>query len=42
MARQRGKASGDKLMVKTTVGEFSAALTELQDAWWNSIARAMA
>jgi hypothetical protein len=23
-------------------GEFSAPLTELHDAWWNSIARAMA
>ena len=29
------------LMAKTTTGEFSAPLTELHDAWWNSIARAM-
>jgi hypothetical protein len=28
--------------VKTAGGEFSAPLTELHDAWWNSIARAMA
>jgi hypothetical protein len=33
---------GDKLTVKTTGGEFSAPLTELHDAGWNSIARAMA
>jgi phosphoribosylformylglycinamidine synthase len=41
-AVQIGKVGGDKLTVKTTVGEFSAPLTELHDAWWNSIARAMA
>ena len=28
--------------MKTAGGEFSAPLTELHDAWWNSIARAMA
>jgi hypothetical protein len=33
---------GDKLTVKTAADEFSAPLTELHDAWWNSIARAMA
>jgi hypothetical protein len=37
-----GKVGGDKLLVKTAAGEFSAPLTELHDAWWNSIARAMA
>ena len=37
-----GKVGGDKLTVKTAGGEFSAPLTELHDAWWNSIARAMA
>jgi len=37
-----GKVGGDKLAVKTASGEFSAPLTELHDAWWNSIARAMA
>jgi phosphoribosylformylglycinamidine synthase len=36
-----GKVGGDKLTVKTAGGEFSAPLTELHDAWWNSIARAM-
>jgi phosphoribosylformylglycinamidine synthase subunit PurL len=37
-----GKVGGDTLTVKTAGGEFSAPLTELHDAWWNSIARAMA
>ena len=41
-AIQIGKVGGDKLTVKTTSGEFSAPLTDLHDAWWNSIARAMA
>jgi len=41
-AAQIGKVGGDKLTVKTAGGEFSAPLTELHDAWWNSIARAMA
>jgi len=41
-ATQIGKVGGDQLMVKTAAGEFSAPLTELHDAWWNSIARAMA
>jgi len=41
-AMQTGKAGGDKLTVKTASGEFSAPLTELHDAGWNSIARAMA
>jgi len=41
-AAQIGKVGGDKLTVKTAQGEFSAPLTELHDAWWNSIARAMA
>jgi phosphoribosylformylglycinamidine synthase len=36
-----GTVGGDKLTVKTGAGEFSAPLTELHDAWWNSIARAM-
>ncbi len=40
-AVQIGKVGGDKLTVKTTNGEFSTPLTELHDAWWNSIARAM-
>jgi phosphoribosylformylglycinamidine synthase len=37
-----GKVGGDRLTIKTTAGEFSSPLTELHDAWWNSIARAMA
>jgi phosphoribosylformylglycinamidine synthase len=41
-AVQIGKVGGDKLTAKTASGEFSAPLTELHDAWWNSIARAMA
>ena len=40
-AVQIGKVGGDKLAVKTASGEFSTPLTELHDAWWNSIARAM-
>jgi phosphoribosylformylglycinamidine synthase len=41
-AVQIGKVGGDKLTVKTAASEFSAPLTELHDAWWNSIACAMA
>jgi phosphoribosylformylglycinamidine synthase len=41
-AVQIGKVGGDKLTVKTAAGEFSAPLAELHNAWWNSIARAMA
>jgi phosphoribosylformylglycinamidine synthase len=41
-AVQIGKVGGSQLTVKTAGGEFSAPLTELHDAWWNSIARAMA
>jgi phosphoribosylformylglycinamidine synthase len=37
-----GKVGGDKLTVKLSSGEFSTPLTELHDAWWNAIARAMA
>ena len=41
-AVQIGKVGGDKLAIKTAAGEFSAPLAELHDAWWHSIARAMA
>ena len=41
-AIQIGKVGGDKLAAKTAIGEFSATLTDLHDAWWNAIARAMA
>jgi phosphoribosylformylglycinamidine synthase len=37
-----GKVNGDTLAVKTAAGEFSAPVAELHDAWWHSIARAMA
>ncbi len=37
-----GRVGGDQLAIKTAAGEFSAPLNELHDAWWNSIARAMA
>ena len=41
-AVQIGKVGGDQLVMKTAHGEFAAPLAELHDAWWNSIARAMA
>jgi phosphoribosylformylglycinamidine synthase len=41
-AVQIGKVGGDKLTAKTATGEFSVSLSDLHDAWWNSIARAMA
>jgi phosphoribosylformylglycinamidine synthase len=41
-AVQIGKVGGDQLTVKTAAGEFSTPLAELHDAWWHSIARAMA
>jgi phosphoribosylformylglycinamidine synthase II len=41
-ARQIGKVGGDQLAIKTASAEFSTPLAELHDAWWNSIARAMA
>jgi phosphoribosylformylglycinamidine synthase len=37
-----GTVGGEALVVKTPQGEFSAPVSELHDAWWNSIARAMA
>jgi phosphoribosylformylglycinamidine (FGAM) synthase-like enzyme len=37
-----GRVGGDQLAIKTAAGEFSSPLNELHDAWWNSIARAMA
>jgi phosphoribosylformylglycinamidine synthase len=41
-AMQIGKVGGGKLTIKIGDQEFSAPLAELHDAWWNSIARAMA
>jgi phosphoribosylformylglycinamidine synthase len=40
-AIQIGKVGGDQLAVKTGAVEFSAPVTELHDAWWNTIARVM-
>ena len=37
-----GRVGGDRLVLQTGRGEFSAPLGELHDAWWNAIARAMA
>jgi phosphoribosylformylglycinamidine synthase len=37
-----GKVGGDQLTIKIGDKDFSAPLAELHDAWWNSIARAMA
>ena len=41
-ATRIGTVGGDKLTIKTATGEFSTPAAELHDAWWNSIARAMA
>ena len=41
-AVQIGKVGGDKLTIKTSGGEFGIPASELHDAWWNAIARAMA
>ena len=37
-----GTVGGDQLAIKTVAGEFSTSVAGLHDAWWNSIARAMA
>ncbi len=37
-----GKVGGTALQIKTSQGSLSCDLKELHDAWWNSIARAMA
>ncbi|HEY1663856.1 MAG TPA: phosphoribosylformylglycinamidine synthase subunit PurL [Verrucomicrobiae bacterium] len=36
-----GQVGGDQLAIKASAGEFSTPLTDLHDAWWNSVARAM-
>jgi phosphoribosylformylglycinamidine synthase len=41
-AAQIGRVGGDQLAVKTIAVEFSVPVAKLHDAWWNSIARAMA
>jgi hypothetical protein len=37
-----GKVGGDQLTIKTSGVEFSISASELHDAWWNAISRAMA
>ena len=37
-----GKVGGDQLTIKTSGVEFSVPASELHDAWWNAISRAMA
>jgi phosphoribosylformylglycinamidine synthase II len=41
-AAQIGIVGGDQLTVRIAATEFSTPVAELHDAWWNSIARAMA
>ena len=41
-AARVGTVGGEVLTVKTAGGEFTAPVSELHDAWWNAIARAMA
>ena len=41
-ARLIGQVGGDRLLIKTGAGDTSVPVTELHDAWWNAIARAMA
>jgi len=36
-----GSVGGDRLTIKTAVGDFGWPVGELYDLWWNSIARAM-
>ena len=41
-AQKLGTVGGSQLKIKTPAGEFAWDLTELHDAWWNSLGRAMA
>jgi phosphoribosylformylglycinamidine synthase len=41
-AVQIGRVGGNQFSIKTSAGEFSTPVSELHDAWWNAIARAMA
>jgi phosphoribosylformylglycinamidine synthase len=41
-AARIGTVGGDQLVTKTASGEFSAAVSEFHDCWWNAIACAMA
>ena len=40
-AAQIGHVGGERLAIKTVAGEFSVPVTELHDAWWNAVERAM-
>jgi phosphoribosylformylglycinamidine synthase len=40
-ASRLGTVGGDRLVLRTTAGEFSEALSALHDDWWNAIAHAM-
>jgi phosphoribosylformylglycinamidine synthase len=40
-AARIGTVGGEKLSIRTGMGEWSWSVTELHDLWWNSIARAM-
>jgi phosphoribosylformylglycinamidine synthase subunit PurL len=40
-AERIGTVGGDQLVIKTSSGEYSEAVSALHDGWWNSIARAM-
>ena len=40
-AARIGTVGGDSLQIKHTGGSLNCATSELHDAWWNSIARAM-
>ena len=37
-----GTVGGYQLTLKTSAGEFSFPVADLHDAWWHSLARAMA
>jgi phosphoribosylformylglycinamidine synthase II len=37
-----GNVGGDRMIIKTSGGEFGAQVSELHEIWWNAIARAMA
>jgi phosphoribosylformylglycinamidine synthase len=41
-ATQLGKVGGARLLIKTKSSQIDSLLETLHDAWWNSIARAMA
>jgi phosphoribosylformylglycinamidine synthase subunit PurL len=40
-AARIGTVGGDQLCIKTASGEWQWPIAELEDVWWNSIARVM-